>query len=186
MGTDLTLHLLTCRPRRIHQRGYDRVRARGCHRGHRPSSEVASPNAALPASCNAPSFTRCDAPGITVRCLIVDDNPHFLRAARTLLEREGLAVVGTATSGSECLERAVALQPDVVLLDIDLGDESGFDLANDLARHHASAAIIFISTHEGPEYSDLATGSGGVGFLPKSTLSKAAIEGLLAGVSRRA
>jgi DNA-binding NarL/FixJ family response regulator len=114
-----------------------------------------------------------------MRALIVDDNRMFLQAAQTLLEREGMIVIGTATNRSECLQRAAELRPDVVLLDIDLGDESGFDVAGELTTNAACPAIIFISTHEGPEFADLAAASGGVGFLPKSTLSKQAIQQLL-------
>jgi DNA-binding NarL/FixJ family response regulator len=116
---------------------------------------------------------------IETRCLIVDDNRLFLKAAQTLLEREGIAVVGTASTGSECLQRVVELRPDVVLLDIDLGEESGFDLVNRIGSSAGPVPIIFISTHEEPEYDDLATKSGAAGFLPKSTLSRPAIERLL-------
>jgi DNA-binding NarL/FixJ family response regulator len=119
---------------------------------------------------------------IEIRCLIVDDNRLFLGAAQTLLEREGIAVVGTASTGRECLQRVVELRPDVVLLDIDLGEDSGFDLANRVWSSAGTVPIIFISTHEEPEYNDLATKSGAVGFLPKATLSKRAIERLLVGV----
>jgi CheY-like chemotaxis protein len=56
-----------------------------------------------------------------LRCLIVDDSPRFLAAARGLLERQGIAVVGVASSGAEALRRVAELRPDVTLLDIDLG-----------------------------------------------------------------
>ena len=61
-----------------------------------------------------------------IRCLIVDDNQPFLDAARLLLEREGLAVVGTATTGAQALRLEEELRPEVVLVDIRLGEESGF------------------------------------------------------------
>ena len=69
-----------------------------------------------------------------LRCLLVDDNEAFLEAASVLLEREGLTVVGVASSIAEALRQARALRPDVILVDIGLGDESGFDLARLLAR----------------------------------------------------
>ena len=68
-----------------------------------------------------------------MRLLIVDDNAHFLEAARDLLEREGMTVVAVASTRAEALLRADELQPDVTLVDVDLGYESGFDLARQLA-----------------------------------------------------
>jgi hypothetical protein len=64
---------------------------------------------------------------MALRLLIVDDNAHFLRAARTLLEREGVRVVAVASTSAEAVRLARELRPDVTLLDIDLGNESGFD-----------------------------------------------------------
>jgi CheY-like chemotaxis protein len=64
-----------------------------------------------------------------LRWLIVDDSPCFLEAARGLLERQGIMVVGVASNGAEALRLAEELRPDVTLLDIDLGGESGLELA---------------------------------------------------------
>ena len=66
---------------------------------------------------------------MALRCVIVDDNAGFLRAASTLLEGEGLRIVGTASNTADAVRCAAELQPDVTLLDIDLHEESGFDLA---------------------------------------------------------
>jgi CheY-like chemotaxis protein len=74
-----------------------------------------------------------------MRCLIVDDSPRFLDAARGLLERQGITVVGVASNSAEALERTEELQPDVTLLDIDLGGESGLELARRL-HHQAGPA----------------------------------------------
>ena len=68
--------------------------------------------------------------------LIVDDNGLFLEAARDRLEREGLRVVGVAATSAEALRRAEELRPEVVLVDVMLGGESGFELARQLAEHH--------------------------------------------------
>jgi DNA-binding NarL/FixJ family response regulator len=86
---------------------------------------------------------------VQIRCLIVDDNQPFLDAARLLLEREGVAVVGVATTSAEALRLEEELRPDVVLVDIRLGDESGFDLARRL-----SGPVILISTHAQSEYAE--------------------------------
>jgi DNA-binding NarL/FixJ family response regulator len=121
-----------------------------------------------------------------VRCLIVDDNERFLAAARGLLEREGVTVVGTAVSRSEAVRRRRELRPDVTLLDIDLGGESGFDVARRLVDDDAAAAasIIMISSHAEADFRDLIDASPVAGFVSKSELSTETIRAALA-ASRR-
>ena len=117
-----------------------------------------------------------------LRCLIVDDSPCFLNAARGLLERQGITVVGGASNSAEALQRATELRPDVILIDIDLGGESGFELARQLLREPGQSrfAVILISTHCGQDYAELIAASPALGFLPKATLSADAIGELLA------
>ncbi len=67
-----------------------------------------------------------------MRCLIVDDSAYFVDAARGLLERQGMTVVGVASTSAEALRRFEELRPDVTLVDLDLGGESGFELAEQL------------------------------------------------------
>jgi CheY-like chemotaxis protein len=124
----------------------------------------------------------CD-PGPMLRCLIVDDSPRFRDAARGLLERQGITVVGVASNSAEALQRAEELRPDVTLLDIDLGGESGLELARRLHDQPgpAPAPVILISTHAEQDYAELIAASPAVGFLPKTALSAAAIRDLLAG-----
>jgi DNA-binding NarL/FixJ family response regulator len=124
----------------------------------------------------------CD-PEIMLRCLIVDDSPRFLDAARGLLEREGVTVVGVASTGAEALRRAEELRPDVTLVDIDLGGHSGFELARRLhgEASRAPSRVILISTHAEVDYADLIAASPAVGFLPKAALSASAIRDLLRG-----
>ena len=115
-----------------------------------------------------------------MRCLIVDDNPRFLGAARRLLERQGITVVGVASTGDEALRRAEDLRPDVVLVDIDLGGESGFEVARQLqGGRNLAARTILISTHAEQDYADLIAGSPAVGFLAKDALSAQAVRALL-------
>jgi DNA-binding NarL/FixJ family response regulator len=118
---------------------------------------------------------------MTLRCLIVDDSPRFLAAARGLLERQGMAVVGVASTSAEALERVQELRPDVTLVDIDLGGESGLELARRLHQQAAPAParVILVSTHAEEDYAELITASPAVGFLSKSTLSAGAIHDLL-------
>jgi DNA-binding NarL/FixJ family response regulator len=117
-----------------------------------------------------------------LRCLIVDDSPRFLDAARGLLEGQGVMVVGQASSSAEALRRAEELRPDVTLLDIDLGGESGLELARRLQDQDGPAApVILISTHAEQDYAELIAASPAIGFLPKTALSADAIRELLSG-----
>ena len=115
------------------------------------------------------------------RVLIVDDNRSFLDAARVLLERQGLVVSGVTTTSEEALRQSEAFRPEVVLVDIMLANESGFDLVRRLVAHDGAGdtAMILISTHAGEDFADLIAESPAVGFLPKSELSADAIRGLV-------
>ena len=121
-----------------------------------------------------------------MRCLIVDDNHSFLEAARMLLEREGLTVAGVASTGAEALRQAETLRPDVVLVDISLGDESGFDLTRRLVEDDPGyeAAVLLISTHAEEDVADLIAESPAAGFVPKSELSASAIRRIVDGPLR--
>jgi DNA-binding NarL/FixJ family response regulator len=123
----------------------------------------------------------CD-PEPMLRCLIVDDSPRFLDAARGLLEGQGIAVVGVASNTADALRRTGELRPDVTLLDIDLGGESGLELARRLHGQASPAPgpVILISTHAEQDYAELIAASPAIGFLPKTSLSAGAIRGLLA------
>jgi DNA-binding NarL/FixJ family response regulator len=109
------------------------------------------------------------------RCLIVDDNASFLEAAATLLEREGLDVVGTAANIDVALRQVEELRPDVVLVDISLGSESGFDLARRLAEADGDMTVIIISTRAEADVADLIAETPAAGFVPKAELSAPAI-----------
>ena len=122
----------------------------------------------------------CDASVVPITCLIVDDHAPFLEVACDLLESEGLSVVGVASTVGEGVRLARELRPAVALVDIDLGAESGFDLARNLAELDDGPAVIFISTHSEAEFADLIAESSVAGFVPKAELSASAIERLLA------
>ncbi|MEU7877739.1 LytR/AlgR family response regulator transcription factor [Microbispora bryophytorum] len=119
-----------------------------------------------------------------LRCLIADDSDHFKEAARLFLEADGVAVVGVASTIAEALGRVGELRPDVVLVDIDLGGESGFDLARRLYDEGGGEPppIILISTHDEQDFAELIATSPAVAFLPKPRLSKRAIDEILRGV----
>lgn len=101
-----------------------------------------------------------------LRVLIVDDSRHFLEAAQSLLECHGIDVVGVASTGADAIRRVGELSPDVTLIDVDLGDESGFDVARQV-----DGPVILISAYSADDLEDLIEASPAIGFLPKSSLS---------------
>src|ERR1700760_1744616 len=127
----------------------------------------------FPASHNAAVQFHGQAVCMPLRCLLVDDSDAFLETASLLLEREGLTVVGVASNIAEALRQARALRPDLILVDIGLGDESGFDLARLLAQDGPgrNAEVILISAGPETDYIELVTESPAAGFLAKSELS---------------
>ncbi|WP_258055846.1 response regulator [Streptomyces sp. Ru62] len=112
---------------------------------------------------------------------MVDDSPHFLEAARCLLEGQGIAVVGVAPDGARAMRQVERLRPEVVLVDIDLGAESGFELTRRLQDETGPSPppVILVSNHAEEDYGDLVEESTAVGFLAKSALSGDAIRTLL-------
>jgi DNA-binding NarL/FixJ family response regulator len=118
---------------------------------------------------------------MTLRCVIVDDSPDLLRGAIRLLEGQGVAVVGIAQNCEQARVLIAELQPDVALVDIVLGPESGLDLVRGLADAPESAAsqTILMSTRDEADFLDLIATSPAIGFLGKADLSATAIHGLL-------
>jgi DNA-binding NarL/FixJ family response regulator len=120
---------------------------------------------------------------VAIRCLIVDDNQSFLDAARVFLEQEGLTVAGEALTSAQALIQIEALRPQVILVDISLGEESGFDLARRIAHDGlgSDAVVILISTRAQEDIADLVAESSAAGFLPKEELSANAIRRIVEG-----
>jgi DNA-binding NarL/FixJ family response regulator len=120
-----------------------------------------------------------------VRCLIVDDSADFRAAARSMLERGGITVVASAADGDEAQRLCGELRPDLALVDIDLGGESGFDVAERLCGADAGhrPAVILISTFAEQDLAELIAASPAAGFVSKMALSADAIRDVLAGVA---
>jgi DNA-binding NarL/FixJ family response regulator len=116
---------------------------------------------------------------VSIRCLLVDDSDAFLKSASVLLQREGVTVVGVASNSAEALRQVRALRPDLILVDIGLGEESGFDLARLLARDGPGGEVILISAGAEADYAELIAESPAAGFLVKSELSARAIGQIL-------
>ena len=113
------------------------------------------------------------------RCLIVDDNAGYLSEARDLLQRQGMRVVGIASNRGDALAIAASDRPDVALVDVDLGSESGLDVARALAASDERVAVILISAYAEKDLRELLDESPAVGFLAKSVVSRASIDDLL-------
>jgi CheY-like chemotaxis protein len=150
------------------------------HSTRRVTGRIAS-HGGIPASRNATAPSTWHHDRMPIRCLLVDDNDAFLGAASVLLQREGLQVVGVASNSTEALRQARALRPDVILVDIGLGDESGFDLARLLAEdgQGGGAQVILISARAETDYTELIAESPAAGFLVKPELSARAIGRIL-------
>jgi DNA-binding NarL/FixJ family response regulator len=119
---------------------------------------------------------------MALRCLIVDDNASFREEMGGLLAEQGVDVVGGAGSAAEAIAQIVGLRPDVALIDIDLGDESGLELARQLREQPDQGAVpemILISTHDEADYADLIEASPAIGFLAKTDLSAPRIRRML-------
>jgi len=120
---------------------------------------------------------------MSVRCLIVDDNQDFLRAAGDLLGRGGITVVGVASTGAMARDACRELRPDVVLLDVQLGEEDGFEVARQLADKAGpdKPRVILISARSADDFAAMTAGSPAFSFLPKTALSGTAVLNVLAG-----
>jgi two-component system, NarL family, nitrate/nitrite response regulator NarL len=138
---------------------------------------LASPHAGKPAGG--------DADEVLMRCLIVDDNEAFVETARRILDSNGVRVTGTTSNSAEAVLQVGELRPDIVLIDVMLGDENGFDLARDLARLDVrDLGVIMISSGAEDDYADLMAESTALGFLTKAELSVDGILRLLGGSAK--
>jgi DNA-binding NarL/FixJ family response regulator len=111
--------------------------------------------------------------------LIVDDHVDFRSSARALLEAEGFDVVAEAATGDEAMSMVENVRPEVVLLDIQLPDHDGFEVAEWLAAHPVSPAVVLISGRDAAAYGERLARAPARGFIPKRELSGAALAGLV-------
>jgi DNA-binding NarL/FixJ family response regulator len=117
---------------------------------------------------------------VPLRCVIVDDSPRLLSASKALLERQGVAVVGFASSGDEAAGAIARTRPDVALVDLDLGPESGLDVVARLVAETGTPCIL-ISTHDQADFAELIEASPALGFIGKADLSGDRVRALLSG-----
>lgn len=113
------------------------------------------------------------------RVLVVDDHPSFRRCASALLESEGFEVVGEAADGVSAVAEAERLTPELVLLDVQLPDVDGFEVAKRLLARDPELSIVLVSSRDRSEYGRLIETSGARGFVAKDDLSGPTLETLL-------
>ena len=147
--------------------------------GHCPQRRWAE--AGIPDSCNVGALIPGhDVPVMPLRALIVDDNELFLASARRLLEREGIVIVDTVSTGAEALRASEEQHLDVILVDVDLGEESGFDVTERLYSESGDhRPVILISAYPEQDLEDLVSASPAIGFVSKAQLSAEAIANVL-------
>ena len=116
---------------------------------------------------------------MSVRVLIVDDHPSFRATARLLLESEGFDVVGEAADGAAGIRDARSLAPDLVLLDVQLPDIDGFEVAAQLTGGGEGPMVVLTSSRDEADFGPLVAASGARGFVPKAELSGAALLALM-------
>jgi DNA-binding NarL/FixJ family response regulator len=116
---------------------------------------------------------------VRLTCLIVDDNALFLDGAADLLRRQGIDVVGVASKSEDAARLVRELRPDVALVDVDLGEEDGFELTEQLSGVPDGPKVVLVSTHAEEDLAHLIASSSALGFVAKAHLSAEAILDLL-------
>jgi DNA-binding NarL/FixJ family response regulator len=134
---------------------------------------------ALGAGPDDRASSRCDYSSMTRTLLIVDDHEGFRSWAREVLESEGFGIVGEAADGASAIKAVSDLHPEVVLLDVQLPDMNGFEVAD---RISTQAAIVLTSSRDAVDYGNRIARSPAAGFVPKAELTGAAIEAILNGL----
>ena len=113
--------------------------------------------------------------------LIVDDHAAFRSSARLLLESEGFQVIGEADNGESAVEKTAELGPDLVLLDVQLPDIDGFEVASRVTHTDSSPVVILVSSREAADFGPLVSSCGARGFVAKADLSGDRVRSLLDG-----
>jgi DNA-binding NarL/FixJ family response regulator len=121
----------------------------------------------------------CDDRDVRRTVLIVDDHEDFRRSAAALLDAEGFEVVGDVADGAAVAEAVEHLRPDVVLLDVQLPDVDGFQVAELLAQTSDPPQVVLISSREASAYGPRIDAARALGFLAKRELSGAALSALV-------
>ena len=112
--------------------------------------------------------------------LIVDDHPSFRATARAVLSEDGFDIVGEAEDGTSALAEVERLHPDVVLLDVQLPDMNGFEVAAELCKRNGNGPqVVLTSSRDATDFGPLVSQCGACGFVPKAELSGAVLLAVL-------
>jgi DNA-binding NarL/FixJ family response regulator len=120
------------------------------------------------------------------RIVIVDDDPSFLATVRLLLEAEGFVVVGEALNGLDGVAAVAELDPDIVLVDVNLPDIDGFEVAQRVADGGRAPPVVLTSIRSAADFGDLVEKSGARAFIMKAEISGEALAEILNGHSSSA
>ena len=117
---------------------------------------------------------------MSMTALVVDDHAGFRATARFLLDTEGFEVVGEAADGVSAVSAVERLRPELVLLDVQLPDAQGYDVARAIFDRGLTPRIVLVSSRDESDFGELIRASGVVGFLNKAELSGDRLRALLA------
>jgi len=107
---------------------------------------------------------------MTLRVLVVDDHPAFRRALTSALSMvEDIEVAGEAGGGRDATAQAVAVDPDLVIMDLSMPDISGIEAMREIHRRQPALPVVFLTAHADPGVEKEARIAGASGFLPKGS-----------------
>ena len=122
-----------------------------------------------------------DAGGERIRVLIVDDQVPFRRAAQAVVEStDAFVVVGAVATAEDALDAVDALQPDLVLMDVNLPGMDGVQASRTLRESHPQVKVILLSSYDEAEFADLTADCGAAAYVPKSAFGPDRLEAVWA------
>ena len=105
-----------------------------------------------------------------VRILLADDNVAIMDHVKAMLQAD-YQIIGTIAEGNSVCAEVAKLEPDLVVLDISMGDHSGIEIAGQLREQGYAGEIVFLTVHEDPDFVNAAIGAGGRGYVIKSRMN---------------
>jgi len=107
---------------------------------------------------------------MTLRVLVVDDHPAFRRALTSALNMvDSIEVAGEAGGGRDATRQALAVEPDLVIMDLSMPDISGIDAMREIHRKKPNLPVVFLTAHADPGVEKEARQAGASGFLAKGS-----------------